>query len=292
MGGGRFDPTEHINYTRSKSYDRKTVQEIYSRRLDDALNPRNISLRESRDSDDNPESNAIIIGLDVTGSMSRVLDVMARQGLPELMTAIYDRQPISDPHVMCMAIGDIDAADEAPLQITQFEADIRIAEQLEKIYLEQGGGGNRYESYTLPWLWAAEKTQIDCFEKRQKKGYIFTIGDEAVPPVLKANRLNAKIGGEYSKDYTAAELLQMVRQKYEVFHLIVEEGDRGKDDFTVTSWRNLLGQSAIFLDDHRNLAQTIVSAIQINEGMDPDEVANSWTGSVVTTVRRAFNLRS
>ena len=29
-----------------------------------------------------------------------------------------------------------------------------------------------------------KKTSIDCFEKRGKKGYLFTIGDEQLPPTL------------------------------------------------------------------------------------------------------------
>lgn len=59
-----------------------------------------------------------------------------------------------------------------------FEADIRIARQLEKLWLEKGGGGNCCESYTLPWYFAALHTAIDWFEKRGQKGYLFTVGDE------------------------------------------------------------------------------------------------------------------
>ncbi|HAO33838.1 MAG TPA: hypothetical protein DCQ84_12920, partial [Candidatus Competibacteraceae bacterium] len=58
---------------------------------------------------------------------------------------------------------------------------IRIARQLRRLWLEKGGGGNACESYTLPWYFAATHTAIDCFEKRGKKGYLFTVGDEEPP---------------------------------------------------------------------------------------------------------------
>jgi hypothetical protein len=216
---------------------------------------------------------------------------MARKGLNELMTAIYERQPVSNPHVMCMAIGDVEC-DQAPLQVTQFEADIRIAQQLEKLWLEGHGGGNNYESYTLPWLFAAQRTKIDCWDKRQKKGYIFTMGDEQCPPYLPAGRITKKIGGQHADDYTTKDLYEMVREKYNVFHLIIEEGSHGRERATLKSWQDAIGQNTLLLDNHRNMAQTIVSTIQINEGMDPDEVADSWSGAVKATVKRAvLNLR-
>ena len=169
MGSGRWSPDDWCTYTTTSSYDSKTVDEIYNHTMDSELDPKNVKMRESRDSNDNPNSNAVIIGLDVTGSMSNVLDAIAKNGLNTLATEIYNRKPISDPHLMFMGIGDVEVGDIAPLQVTQFEADIRIAEQLEKIYFEKGGGGNSYESYALAWYFAGLHTSIDCFEKRNKK---------------------------------------------------------------------------------------------------------------------------
>ena len=65
-----------------------------------------------------------------------IADIIARKGLNTLLEEIYSRKPISDPHVMIMGIGDVEMHDKAPLQVTQFEADIRLAEQLENIFLE------------------------------------------------------------------------------------------------------------------------------------------------------------
>jgi hypothetical protein len=122
--------------------------------------------------------------------MGDIPDAFVREGLGTLINEILVRKPASDPQVMIMGFGDA-WTDQAPLQATQFEPDIRIAEQLKDIYLEGGGGGNGFESYSLPWYFAARKTAIDCFVKRAKKGYLFTVGDEPPPPVLLAEHVRS-----------------------------------------------------------------------------------------------------
>ena len=141
MGSGRWSDSDWKSYTKVNNYASKSIDEIFTKRsISDDLNPFG-KIRESRDSADNPKSTAIVVGLDVTGSMGVVLDAMARKGLNTLVNEIYNRKPVCDPHVMCLGIGDVEC-DRAPIQATQFEADIRIAEQLEKMFLERGGGGN------------------------------------------------------------------------------------------------------------------------------------------------------
>ena len=291
MGGGRWDATDWKSYTTTRSYDTKSTAEIYSSKgMDSELDPKGVKMRESRDSADNPMSNAIIIGLDVTGSMSSVLDAMARKGLNALVTNIYDRKPVSDPHIMCMGIGDVEC-DRAPLQITQFEADIRIAKQLEKLYLEGGGGGNSYESYAIAWYFAAMHTSIDCFDKRGKRGYLFTAGDEEPTPRLTAAHLKHFLGEGPQADLMAADLLAMASRQYDVYHLMVEEGShfRRHGDKVVKKWTNLLGQRAVRLSDHTKFAETVVSLIQVNEGADRDTVINSWDGSTSIVVANALS---
>ena len=292
MGGGRWDSGSWSSYTRS--YSSKKTTEIYSsRKLDLDLDPKGIKIRESRDSKDNPNSNAIIIGLDVTGSMSSVLDAMARTGLNALVTNIYDRKPVSDPHIMCMGIGDVEY-DRAPLQVTQFEADIRIAQQLEKLYLEQGGGGNSYESYIFAWYFAAMHTSIDCFEKRNKKGYLFTIGDEEPTPKLAMDAIRKVMGEGPQVDLTDQDLFTMASRQYDIFHVMVEEGShfRSHGDRVVDKWTKLLGQRAVRLSDHTKFAETVVSLIQVNEGVNRDDVIKSWDGTTSLVVGKALESMS
>ena len=289
MGQGRLTADDWQSYA-SRNITNKTSTTgsagIYnSSRLDDTLDPKNIT-RESRDSSDNPLSRPIIIGTDVTASMSRLLDSIARQGLPTLAKEIYDRKPVQDPHIMFMGIGDA-FFDRSPLQVTQFEADIRIAEQLTKIWLEQGGGGNGSEGYALSWYFAAQHTSIDSMEKRGEKGFIFTIGDDGPTPKVTRDQVKTIFGDTIERDLTGEELLTMASRKYEVFHLCLENG--GSSSAGVTSeWRNLLGERAISVTDHTKIGEVIVSLLQVLGGADKKAVVDSWDGSTSLVVGEAI----
>lgn len=289
MGTARWSPTDWKSY--SKSTRTKSTDKVFAARdMDPGLNPFGVAQRESRDSDLNPESTAIVVGLDVTGSMGMIADALARKGLGTMVEEILRRKPVTDPHIMCMGIGDV-VCDRAPLQVTQFEADIRIAKQLEKIWLEKGGGGNVCESYNLPWYFAAMHTSIDCFEKRGMKGYLFTVGDEEPPAGLAANAIAKFIGDRPERDLTSEELLTMASRMYHIFHIIVEEGHYARHHGTRVheAWHDLLGQQTIVLSDHTRLAEVVVSAIEVNEGRDISGVARSWSGKTAAVVERAVS---
>ncbi len=288
MGSGSWSTTSYARYAASTTT--KTTEQIYTKRdLDDYLNPKSIKMRESRDSDAHPESTAIIVAIDVTGSMGMLADTIARQGLGVLFKEILARKPVSDPHLMFMAIGDAEW-DQAPLQVSQFEADNVIIDQLQKIWIEHGGGSNNSESYNLPWWFAAMHTSIDCMEKRGKKGYLFTIGDEQFPHPLTAKQIEKFIGDTPEVDPSNQELLDMVGRSYEVFHLMVGEGSyaRSMSDAVRRTWTAGIGQRALWLSDHTKLAEVIVSAIEVNEGRDRAAVTSSWSGDTSMVVAEAL----
>lgn len=293
MGNSRWDANTYTSY-HSTRVAGKTREEVFqSRNIDPALDPCNIELRESRDSDKNPESTPIIIGLDVTGSMGLLAEALAGD-LNTLVTAIYDRKPVTDPHICCMGIGDIEC-DQAPLQVTQFEADIRIAEQLTQIWIESGGGGNQHESYTLPWYFAIHKVVSDAWEKRQRKGYLFTVGDELPTPVLRKHHLEAKYGWQSANGEELLNLYDQVSEKWEVFHIIADHNARNRGGRLSKAWEEVLGQRAIVMSDPSKFTQIIVSAIEFNEGRDINEIAASWdddgTSKVIASTFSGINFR-
>ena len=290
MGYGRFTSTDWDSFTAHRTAGRSR-DDVFSRGLRATMDPRLLAagVRESRDSPDNPNSTPVIVGLDVTGSMGMIAEAIARHGLRTLFESIYDRQPVPDPHIMFMGVGDA-TCDQAPLQVSQFEADIRIAEQLVDLWLEGGGGGNSSESYTLPWLFAALHTATDAWSKRGRKGYLFTIGDEEPPVVLTAGE-QRRVLGHGQRNLSTPELLRLASRQWEVFHIIVEQGSHcrtGNLDRVVRQWTGLLGQRALRLADYTCLPEVIVSAMQVNEGGNLDDVAASWGGGTAAAVRHAM----
>jgi hypothetical protein len=287
MGTKRWDPDDWSKYSATTSA--KPAAAIFtSRNLHEDLDPKKITIRESRDSDLNPNSTPVIAACDVTGSMGMIADYFVKTGLGKFFEEVLDRKPVSDPHLMVMGVGDF-TCDHAPLQVSQFEADIKIAEQLEKVYIEGGGGANDSESYDMAVYFAAYHTSIDCYEKHGRKGYLFTIGDEMPPdgtPKLLIEKFTAdtvQATADFKDTITAAEKM------YNYYHIIVAEGNyaRRRLDSVKKAWTELLGQNAVVLEDYHSLSELMVSLIEINEGRDKDDVISSWSGTTAVVIASA-----
>ena len=282
MGSARWSPSDwsdHVAKTASK-----TQQQIFTQHdIHEELNPAVIARRESVDSDANPESTPIIIATDVTASMGILAETIVKKGLGVIMEEIYDRKPVPDPHLAIMAIGDA-YVDRSPLQVTQFEADIVLAEQVKNIFIEHGGGGNGGESYNLAWWFALNRVEADAISKRGRKGFLFTIGDEAPHAELTASAIRQFCGEEHAETTTSRALLESLERNWEVFHLIV---DPVMSQPVRESWGDLLQERAIFVEDHEDLAEVIVSTMQVIQGASVDDVAKSWSGSTELVVRNA-----
>jgi len=225
MGYGYWTRDSFVNYSASKGRtvtaegnldSRLTDQQLFAQKtLHPALNPWKVT-RECCDSEDHPRTIPVILALDVTGSMGAASAEVAKK-MNEVMTGLYDR--IQDVEFMVMGIGDL-SYDRAPIQISQFEADIRIAEQLDQVYLEHGGGGNSFESYTAAWYMGVNHTRLDCW-KRGRKGLIITMGDEPLNPYLPKDPLARATGDGLWGDVDTKKLYRETLKKFEVYHLHV-----------------------------------------------------------------------
>jgi len=293
MGGGSVNTRDWDTYKTSRKLDdvRTTAAHVFTKSsIDDLMDPKSFDFRESRDSETNPESTPIILGADVTGSMSPVLLELMKKALPTICQEIYTRLPVTDPHIATVAIGDIDC-DRHPFQVTQFEADIKIFESLEKLFLEGGGGGNNHESYTLAWYFAHFMTKTDSFIKRGVKGFIFTWGDEEINPVLSDSKIASITGKNNQGPFDSENILKLVSEKWEVYHIIIKQGDHARSRYSevVETWNKVLGaQRVISLDDYTKLGETIVSILELHKGKSLKDVASSWNGSTYVTISNAL----
>ena len=263
MGGGGYSSVDRgVRHMAMGTATKSNAENFKSRSVTREMTTVGLDFRESRDSDEHPNSVAIIIALDVTGSMGSVPSHMVKHGLPTMMDEII-KAGNPDPQVLFMGIGDHEC-DRSPLQVGQFESSDELLDKwLMDTYLEGGGGGNDGESYLLAWYFAARHTKIDCFEKRKKKGFLFTIGDEhnlrSVPgPVLE--KLMGK-GGQYGTLLEASTLLEEARKMYDVYHIHTTETSSGKREIVPETWKQLMGDHLIVVQSSDHISGIIAEIV-------------------------------
>lgn len=256
-------------------------------RASDRMLPKGVKFRESRDSDIHPDSLAIGVFLDETGSMGRIPEILVREKLGPLMNTLIDHG-VAHPQILFGGVGD-HHSDKFPLQVGQFESGTAELDQwLTDIYLEGNGGGQNRESYTLAWLFAARHTTTDCFEKRGQKGFLFTIGDEAAWDVLEADALKAIMGYAEAEDLTDQQLLEEAQRTYNVFHIHVNEGSYRDDPKVLGYWKKMLGERLIILNDYNAIAETIASVVALVHGVELKDILASFDKGIAGTVQKAL----
>jgi len=171
-----------------------------------------------------------------------------------------------------VGIGD-HVYDRSPLQVGQFESSDELLDKwLQDTYLEGGGGGNDGESYMLAWYFAARHTQIDCFEKREQKGFLFTIGDEKNLPEVPGPVLKGIMGkGQYDDTVKSSDLLEEARKMYHVYHIHISETHSGKRQDVVSHWKELLGDNLIVVQSSDHVSGIIASIVSGKDTSDSKE---------------------
>lgn len=272
MGCGTWDRDSFVSYTtatkRGATVDARgsmvttmSNQEMFkARKLDPALDPSGVT-RECRDNEEHPNTIPVILALDVTGSMGDAAVEVAKK-LNVVMTNLYEK--IKDVEFLIMGIGDF-YCDDTPLQVSQFESDIRIAEQLDKVYFEFGGGGNYWESYTAAWYFGARHCDLDCW-KRGKKGIIITMGDERlnpyIPEIGRRASIQSVIGDTVQDDVETKFLYEEAAEKYDIYHLQVNHTRDWDLPQIDKSWKEYLDDTHYRHVTLDNIANEIIDIIE------------------------------
>lgn len=247
-----------VNNAGSISGDYHAQDMFKQRRIAPELDPKK-KMRECCDSEEHPNTRPVILALDVTGSMGGAAVEVARK-LNVVMTGLYEK--VADVEFLIMGIGDL-AYDNAPIQASQFESDIRIAEQLDKIYFEGGGGGNYYESYTAAWYFGVRHTKLDCWN-RGKKGIIITMGDEPLNPYLPKNPLSDVTGNNLQGDVETEDLYEETSRKFDIYHLAVNDSQtsfRYYESEIKESFGKFLDKNHLRIVSMDNIANAIVDIV-------------------------------
>ena len=270
-----------VNHTPVQIFDSKSANDGNKTNL--------IRIRESRDNADSPKSTPVIIGFDVTASMGYLAKEIATNSLNRMITTILDNKAVRDPQVLCAAIGDV-KSDKYPLQVSQFESDIRMVRQLMSLCLEGGGGGNGGESYNLVWYFASRHTKTDCFEKRNEKGILFTIGDDKCHADLSRTEIFYAFADNVPYTLSNEELIREVSQKYDIFHLYIEN-DTASDKEVYRYWNDMLpGRAApINRKDIGLLANLIVAIMLVNSGKTHNEALQGMDQNIAERIARSLS---
>ena len=281
MGNGTWDPRTYATTTGAHiaagtTFGYSTRMRTSAPRRDwrahEALDPTRVAgprsalagqrVRESRDGADHPTSVPIAGLFDDTGSMGQI-PVVLQTKLAELFGLLLRKGYVTDPQILIGAYGDAEC-DAVPLQVSQFESDNRIDEALDNLLLEGGGGGNGGESAALAWYYLAHHTATDAWDRRGKKGYAFTVGDE-VPLDVTAEQVRACIGGDAEGVLTPAQIAAAAAERWHLFHLVIDNASAAGQG-SVRVYSELLGDNAVVLEDPAAVCETIALLIGLHEG--------------------------
>ena len=294
MGSGSYSKDDFISYSSATKRDvafdslgritnSYSEQDVFKQtNLSSALNPYNI-MRECCDTEEHPNTIPVILALDVTGSMGSASLEVAKS-LNVIMENLYKN--IKDIEFCIMGIGDM-AYDRCPVQMSQFESDIRIAENVDAIYHEHGGGGNSYESYSFAWYMGLHHTSLDCW-KRDKKGIIITLGDENLNPYIPIVGYRSTIMGVLGDDVQGTietkDLYEEASKKFDIYHIHVSHSRSSdmRERDAVTTFSDVIGTDNVKVATLETLSDTIVDII-VRTCENSSNNSNSFDNNLKTT---------
>jgi hypothetical protein len=112
----------------------------------------------------------------------------------------------------------------------------------------------------------ARHTELDCWDKHGRKGYLFLIGDEMAYPAVNRREVKAVIGDGLQEDISTEDIARELRERYHVFYILPQGASYGGDAQILNFWRKLLGQNVLELEDPEAVCETIALAIGMTEG--------------------------
>lgn len=294
MGGGAWNANTHSARSAAKAakgidqFDHDQTQRklpVDQQKVHDRLDPKLKAgdasphagqiMREVMISDEHPDPTAIVVMFDETGSMGQIPRVL-QQKLAALHGLLVRKSYCNDPQILFGAIGDANTGngyERAPLQVGQFESDNRMDEDLAAIFLEGNGGGQGMETYDLGLYFLARHTYLEPFEKHDKKGYAFFIGDERYYAKVLRKNVERLIGDTIEADIPIADIVSEVQERYNLFFVFAAQGMYDAktvlgdvDGTSRGTWRALLKERAIELEDADAVCELIGATIGLIEG--------------------------
>lgn len=206
----------------------------------------------------------IVSAFDGTGSMggnvakafyavpilNNMLEVIRRRYNPQISSTVW--QDVGDRHPV--------------VQMSQFEGDERIAEQL-RLLIPDKAGGDPTEDYDLGLAYLLLGTQTDITDFYGLKGYAFVIADEVGRGYVDPIGVRRYLGFDLQMSLNTDEICQRLLEKWHLFYLQV-----GGSPYTTRWWENKLGKGRVIeVPDADYLAHLQAGLIYCTETAQPSE---------------------
>ena len=263
-------------FSYSDDYHSGRVRELHSSVDPKRKNSEGKIIRESRDSAEHPNSLAIAILFDTTGSMGHIPQKFVEK-LPTLMGLLVSKGYVEHPHILFGAVNDCKAGGREPFQCSQFEAGNEMDSALASTVIDGGGGGGYQESYEMGMYFLDRTVKMDCLEKRGEKGFLFIIGDELPYNNVSRREVVKYFGVDFpgQDDVPTSEVLASLKEKFHVFWIMPNEASHANDPKITDALERDYGQNFIRLVDTAGISELIATTVGVCLGHDVTSVIKS-----------------
>jgi hypothetical protein len=184
--------------------------------------------------------NPIIVGVDVTGSMSAWPGEIFDR-LPLFYQTLSQYRP--DTEMAFAAIGDANC-DSYPLQVNSFEKGLKLEDAIKALYPEGGGGGQVSESYELFGYFMQEH----CKTPNATSPFLFIFGDEKFYNTVRPDQIRHYIGDTVQDPVDSLGVWKSLTQRFNLYLLHKPYGHGGEgsvDKEVVKHWEAAIGKQRI-----------------------------------------------
>jgi hypothetical protein len=182
----------------------------------------------------------IVINLDVTGSNIEFARIVYDKA-PMLFGQIEQQGYLKNFDICFSATGDANS-DSYPIQVCDFDTGIKLDDQLKKLCLEGGGGGQRMETYELSAYYFAHK----CAMSKAIMPFMFFIIDEAPYETVNSEFIENLIGDKVSEDVDSKQAFRDLFRNFKgnVFIFQNEYSSSKSDTLEIEAeWKKIIGKN-------------------------------------------------
>lgn len=230
-------------------------------------------------------ANPVVIGVDVTGSMSTWPKVIWDK-LPMFYGQIMIQGYLKDPAVSFAAVGDYN--DQAPLQVCDFAKGDKLDDEIKKIWLEGGGSGGSgvdglpAESYGLFGYYYLNRCKLE----KPVTPFLFLCSDECFYPEVEAEHVRDVIGDAQRKEpWDTPGIFKALARKFNVF--LLRKSYPAFEERINKHWVDVLGPDHVIpLEDPKSVIDVMLGVIALVSGArDLDTYAVDMKGRDQTKER-------